>query len=84
LWSIYWADNQSGTLDKPVVGSFDQNLGTFFCMDTFNNTAIVVQFQWDISNAEKPVWRQAFSLDNGQTWEWNWYMYFTKREEFNV
>lgn len=30
LWSIYWADNLSGTMDKPVVGSFENKVVHFF------------------------------------------------------
>ena len=78
LWSIYWADNIYGKLDTPVVGSFDHNLGHFFTRDTFNDKNIIVGFQWDIKDRENPVWGQAFSQDNGQTWEWNWFMYFRR------
>ncbi|WP_278022393.1 hypothetical protein [Flavobacterium ginsengisoli] len=30
LWSIYWSDSNTGTLDKPVVGSFESKVGHFF------------------------------------------------------
>ena len=33
LWSIYWADSNSGTLDPPVLGSFENKIGHFFCKD---------------------------------------------------
>ena len=78
LWSIYWADNQSGKLNKPVVGSFDQHIGRFFAEDSFNGQKIVVQFMWDLTDPNKPNWNQAFSTDDGKTWEWNWYMYFSR------
>jgi hypothetical protein len=71
LWSIYWADNNSGTLDPPVVGSFENKIGHFFCKDTFNGKKIIVVFRWDVRNPNLPVWSQAFSADNGETWEWN-------------
>jgi len=71
LWSIYWADNNSGTLDPPVVGSFENKIGHFFCKDTFNGKKIIVVFRWDVRNPNLPVWSQAFSADNGKTWEWN-------------
>ena len=71
LWSIYWADNNSGTLDPPVVGSFENKIGHFFGKDTFNGKKIIVVFRWDVRNPELPVWSQAFSADNGKTWEWN-------------
>ncbi len=78
LWSIYWADSQQYVLDIPVVGSFENNMGHFFAKDIFNGKAILLQFQWDVTNPYQPVWSQAFSIDNGNTWEWNWYMYFSK------
>jgi hypothetical protein len=78
LWSIYWADTTKGKLDTPVIGSFENNMGYFFTKDDFDGRPILVVFRWDASNKEKPVWSQAFSADNGATWEWNWYMYFTK------
>jgi hypothetical protein len=83
LWSIYWADTNTGALDKPVTGSFENNIGRFFCRDVFNGKEILVTFQWDKTDPEKPVWSQAFSADNGKTWEWNWSMTFT-RKNYNV
>jgi hypothetical protein len=78
LWSIYWADSNRGRLDPPVVGSFDNDVAHFFAKDDFNGKEIVVVFRWDIRNKEKPVWSQAFSDNNGESWEWNWYMHFSK------
>ena len=78
LWSIYWADSTKGKLDPPVVGSFENNIGHFFTKDTFNGKNICVMFRWDARDKDKPVWSQAFSDNNGDTWEWNWYMFMTK------
>ena len=75
LWSIYWADSNLGVLDPPVVGSFEGNIGTFFTKDVFMGQPILVQFQWDKTDPDHPIWSQAFSPDGGSTWEWNWYMY---------
>ena len=78
LWSIYWADSNKGVLDPPVVGSYENKIGTFYGKDIFNNKEILVKFNWDKTDPENPVWSQAFSEDNGKTWEWNWYMYMTR------
>jgi hypothetical protein len=80
LWSIYWADSNRGTLDAPVVGSFDDTVAHFFGKDIFNGKEIVVVFRWDVRDKERPVWSQAFSDNSGASWEWNWYMYFSKIE----
>ncbi|WP_276483336.1 hypothetical protein [Paraflavitalea pollutisoli] len=78
LWSIYWADSNAVTLDAPVSGSFQDYIGYFFTRDSFEGKPIIMQFRWDATNPEEPVWSQAFSADNGQSWEWNWYMYFSR------
>ena len=71
LWSIYWADSNVGVMDPPVVGSFEGNIGKFYCKDKFKGKDIVVVFIWDKTDPDNPVWSQAFSPDNGKTWEVN-------------
>ena len=71
LWSLYWVDSNTGTMDPPVVGSFEGNVGTFYCKDTFQGKPILVMFKWDKTNPDHPIWSQAFSDDNGETWEMN-------------
>ena len=73
LWSLYWVASNRGVLDPPEVGSFENNIGHFFAKDIFNGKPIIVMFRWDVRDKNKPVWSQAFSPDNGKTWEWNWY-----------
>lgn len=78
LWSIYWADSNVVVLDVPQVGYFDGKIGEFFARDIFEGQQIIVKFRWDVTDENAPVWSQAFSADEGKTWEWNWYMYFTR------
>ena len=78
LWSIYWADSNRGSLDPAVVGSFENKIGHFFTRDIYKNKNILVVFRWDARDQNNPVWSQAFSDNEGQTWEWNWFMYFSK------
>ena len=79
LWSLYWADSHVVVLDVPVVGSFEGPIGKFFARDVWEGTDIIMQFQWDKSIPDRPVWSQAFSVDDGKTWEWNWYMNFERQ-----
>ena len=67
LWSIYWADGNSRSLDPPVVGSFENKIGHFFARDTYKDQPIIVVFRWDVRNPSLPVWSQAFSTDEGKT-----------------
>jgi hypothetical protein len=81
LWKIYWIDSNGLTMDeKPVTGSFKNGIGKFYTNNVFNETEILVIYQWDTSNPIHPIWSQAFSIDNGKTWEWNWKMTLTKIE----
>ena len=73
LWSLYWVASNVGALDPPVVGSFENGVGHFFARDTFKGKPIIMMFRWDARNRDHPIWSQAFSPDNGKTWEWNWY-----------
>lgn len=73
LWSLYWVASDVAVMDPPVVGSFENGIGHFFTKDTFQGKPIIMMFRWDKRNPERPVWSQAFSPDNGKTWEWNWY-----------
>jgi len=80
LWKLYWADSNTGVLDTPVTGSFDKTTGRFYGTTLIDGKEILVVFNWDRSDADKPVWSQAFSADGGKTWEWNWYMEFTRKK----
>ena len=73
LWRLYWVASNVGVLDPPVVGSFENRVGHFFAKDTFNGKNIIMVFRWDVRDKDHPIWSQAFSPDNGKTWEWNWY-----------
>lgn len=79
LWSISWADSNVVVLDVPQIGSFDGDHGKFYARDRFAGKNIIVLFDWDKTNPDVPVWSQAFSADEGKTWEWNWHMTFYKQ-----
>ena len=75
-WSIWWLDGRNpSSLDTPVTGAFENGIGTFLATDTLDGIPIVVRFIWD-STREDPTWEQAFSTDDGSTWETNWRMRF--------
>ncbi len=78
LWSIYWADSSTAVLDPPVLGSFENNIGHFFTKDFHEGKEIIMAFRWDARDEDNPVWSQACSMDNGENWEWNWYMYMSR------
>ncbi|HVE56747.1 MAG TPA: hypothetical protein VNB22_07955 [Pyrinomonadaceae bacterium] len=74
LWTINWADSKSVVLDIPVIGSFEDKVGTFFSNDTFEDAPIIVRAVYDATEPDVVVWSQAFSQDKGKTFETNWIM----------
>ncbi len=78
-WTIWWLDGRNpGSLDKPVVGGFENGIGTFFAEDELDGRPIRVRFLWSMSATDAPRWEQAFSADAGANWETNWTMNFTR------
>ena len=79
LWSIYWTDSRRpGLLDPPVIGSFAGDIGLFEGDDTVDERPIRVRFVWSGVTTPTPRLEQAFSDDDGETWETNWVMDFTR------
>ena len=72
LWRLYWMDSNGGPLDPPQIGSFDNGVGLFFAKDYQVGRPVIVVYKWDKRDPEHPRWSQAFSDDNGKTWEWNY------------
>lgn len=79
-WNIYWVSFSDGIMQPPVAGTFTNGVGIFEGQDVYAGTPITVRFVWSGTNTNTPKWEQYFSTDNGQTWEKNWIMTFTRIE----
>lgn len=80
-WSIWWLDGRDPTrIDPPVRGRFDGEVGTFYGRDTLNGRPILMRFRWQDLHSARPWWEQAFSPDDGATWEINWRNWFTRTQ----
>jgi len=78
-WSIWWLDGRyPGRLDVPVVGGFENSVGTFYADDQFKGRPIRIRFHWTMPKKDIPRWEQAYSENAGQTWETNWIMNFMR------
>lgn len=72
-WSLYWASSRSGLALPPQVGRFgDDGRGLFTADDTFEGRPIKVVYVWSDITDDSCRWEQAFSADDGATWETNW------------
>jgi hypothetical protein len=78
LWSSWWIDGRTATLDPPVRGRFRDGVGTFFGDDTVDGRPVKVRVQWSRITPRSVHWEQAFSTDQGTTWKTNWISDFTR------
>jgi len=71
-WGLYVANSRSGTLGVPCVGGFADGRGVFYDKETFDGKPVVVRFVITLRSADAIHFEQAFSADDGKTWETNW------------
>jgi hypothetical protein len=78
-WAIIWIDNRTPLDFRPLFGTFDQGVGTFFqVIETQDGQSLHVRYIWDELTETTARWQQAFSFDGGTHWETNWIMQFTR------
>ncbi len=72
-WSLNFASLRDGALTPPVVGGFGPDgRGVFDGMDKLGERPIRVRFVITQVSADEARFEQAFSADDGATWEVNW------------
>jgi hypothetical protein len=78
-WALYWASSRTGLSLPPVVGRFGEDgRGMFSGDDVWNGNPIKVLYLWSAITPTSAHWEQAFSRDDGATWETNWVAEFTR------
>ena len=77
-WSIHWVSSTDGLVQPPVHGRFEGGIGLFYGEDLDGDRPVRVRYRWDVIDAGQARWTQSFSYDDGQTWEDNWIMSFTR------
>ncbi|WP_447761035.1 nuclear transport factor 2 family protein [Sphingopyxis panaciterrae] len=72
-WSLNFASMRDGALTPPVTGGFGADgRGVFTGGDTLGERPIRVRFVITQVSADEARFEQAFSADEGATWEVNW------------
>jgi len=81
-WAIWWIDGRDpfGALDPPVIGRFDDGVGTFYSDGTVDGKPTRTRFIWSQITPTSARWEQALSSDAGRTWETNWIMEFQRAQ----
>jgi hypothetical protein len=80
-WSLNFASSAGGSLTVPSVGAFENGRGEFFSSETFDGKAILVRFVISNITPTSCHFEQAFSDDDGKTWEVNWIATDTRVED---
>lgn len=80
-WSLNVASSRSGSLGVPTVGGFKDGVGAFYDKETWGDKPIVVRFVITPRDPDHIHFEQAFSADDGKTWELNWIADDTRMKE---
>ena len=81
-----WADwylsaSDLSKIDPPLYGRFAKGVGTFLARETFEGKPVLVRGQFLSVSTDEARWEQAFSVDEGATWEVNWVMRYLRVED---
>ena len=71
-WSLNFASSSDGTMTPPTIGEFKNGRGEFYSKETLNGRPILVRFVISDITPTSCRFEQAFSADEGKTWEVNW------------
>ena len=71
-WSMNVANNSIGTLSPSAIGRFKDGRGEFYDRETYDGRPILVRFVISDITRNSVHFEQAYSGDDGKTWEVNW------------
>lgn len=71
-WALHVGSSRSGELSPPMIGGFANGRGEFFSRETIDGREVRVRFVISDITATSCHFEQAFSVDDGETWEVNW------------
>jgi hypothetical protein len=71
-WSLHSASSGAGTVSPPAIGEFKDGRGEFYSKESLDGRAILVRFVISDITPSSCRFEQAFSDDEGKSWEVNW------------
>lgn len=77
----YLSAGDLSKIDPPLYGRFAKGVGTFLSRETFEGRPVLVRGRFSPVSAGEARWEQAFSPDDGATWETNWVMRYLRVED---
>lgn len=80
-WNLYWVDRGDGAVGTPMIGSFKQGRGAFYDKETIGGRSVLVRNIYSDATANTYHFEQAYSPDNGKTWETNFIANLTREAQ---
>jgi len=77
-WADHWTSADNGVVNPPQLGTFIGGAGLFLADDEDDEKPVKIRAVWDKITANSCRWYQVMSRDNGKTWEYGWYMDWTR------
>jgi hypothetical protein len=77
-WADHWTSAQDGVVNPPQLGQFIDGAGVFLLDDTDEGKPIKIKAVWDQITPQSCRWYQIISRDQGTTWEYGYYMDWTR------
>jgi hypothetical protein len=77
-WADHWTSADNGVVNPPQLGSFIGGAGLFLADDEDDGKPVKIRAVWDKITPSSCRWYQCMSKDQGKTWEYGWYMDWTR------
>lgn len=83
-WADHWTSAENGIVSAPQYGAFIDGDGVFISEEEVNGIKWQYRGVWDQITSDKCRWHQSASKDSGNSWEWNWWMEWTRHDSLNT
>lgn len=77
-WADHWTSVGNGVVNAPQLGEFIDGEGVFISEAEVDGVKWQYRGVWDRITSESCRWHQSASSDSGKSWEWNWWMEWTR------
>ena len=67
-WSQSFIDSETGDLNTPTIGAFQDGRGELFAQDTFHGKSILIRGVWSQIAQDSHRYEESYSNDGGKTW----------------
>lgn len=77
-WADHWTGTYNGVVNPAQKGEFIDGEGIFISEEVVDGVRWLYRGIWDRITPTSCRWHQSSSKDGGASWEWNWWMDWTR------